>query len=1017
MINIPFIKYISEENVGTLKYNMGRFSGYHQNPDSRLFIEPDIETNYRAIDSINFSVPGPLLIDPNKYTNSYLAEFAVNYLIEKQNSDGSYSDIGGLGSMFSTFMVVESIDKFDNSIFDSLKNKFRVDRIIDYINNSINDEGWGFKYNNYVNYSDIITTFSAAKLAKRFLAGYLLSNENITKFINSTRSLGGYSLTNITLTPSHESTYYGIRAYLGMNETYTNLDKIAISSYFYATYNFLDGGYRDYDQGFSDVISTYYAISSLYLLGITPINATETVNFILSCLKSDGGFGIRPGNNFTSDFKSGWAAINALSLLEYNVSIPILNDIRVNYHNWLFYHQGSNALFGHSTMESNYFGVLALSSADPQGFIQYININKIIDYTELCFNSANGGYSSQPGLNSSLFATYCAIKLYQFFAPYTNGFAMPNINPTSNYLANLQNADGGFKVGEDVDYVLSLYGGYYGIYSTLINPNVSIIESTYWATTGLRIFDRIDLIDREALNHWLKSCQNADGGFSIFIGFHSDVISTYYGMEIFDEIFTNEPMSKIAAIEFLKNAQASDGSFSLIPALGDYLGLPSFFLVTYLASKALYDYYYQPEDISNALYWFAGCVSSTTGGVGDNPGFGADLRNTPYGIIIIDDLKYDQSFNSKPWNTLLIYILLSESAGITLFIIFKIYQRLSIPQRIKLLLGMGSKLTADYLQQFPAINCENFNVYAGGKLIVDSVSMNVKHGQILGILGESGAGKSTFVKGLLGMRKITGFCQIYGMNTTKRNARRFRPFYGYVPQDLGKIYHNFTTIENLLYFGNQYGLTEKEILSKAKRILRNLEIADKAHELVQNLSGGQKRRVSIAIGLIHSPIFLILDEPTSGLDPIIRENLWLTLTKINEQFKTTLIVITHYPEESRFCNYVAIFGRKRGMIDYGKPKQLLTELPGKGRSIQVIFKEFKTDVINTLESIQGVEKVLEDKAGTDYSIFTNLNINDLFEKIEGEYGIGSIEKLKQTDSRMEQYFRFKAMEVPKVEEL
>jgi ABC-2 type transport system ATP-binding protein len=995
---------------------MGRFSAYHQNPESRLFIEPDIDTNYRAIDSINFSVPGSFLIDPNAYSDPYLANFAINYLIEKQNIDGSYSDIGGLGSMFSTFKVVESIDKFDISIFNSLENEYRVQRIINYINSSLNVGGWGFRFSPYVNDSDIITTFSAIKLANRFSAGYLLNNENITSFINSTWRLGGYSLTNLTLSPSHESTYYGIQAYLGMNETYNALEEGLISSYFYTTYNYMDGGYRDYGQVVSDVISTYYAISSFYLLGITPVNATESVDFILSCLKPDGGFGNRPEANFTSDFKAGWAAIKALSLLENDIAIPGLDDIRVKYHNWLSYHQAINALFGHITLEFNYFGVLSLFSADPQGFTEYIDINKIRNFTEMCFNNVDGGYSSEPGLNSSLFSTYCAIKLYEFFAPYTNGFAMPHIYPTSNYLANLQNPDGGFKVGEDVDYILSLYGAYYGIYSTLIDPNVSIVESTYWATTSLRILNNLDLLERESLIHWIKSCQNPDGGFSIFIGFHSDVISTYYGMEFFNEILFDEPMSKIAVIEFLKNAQASDGSFGLIPALGDYLGLPSFFLVTYLASKALYDYNYQPEDISSALYWFAGCVSSTTGGVGDNPGFGGDLRNTPYGIIIIDDLKYDRSFNSKPWNTLLFYILLIESGGIVLFILFKIYQRLSIPQRIKFLLGIGSKLTPDYLQQFSAINCENFNVYAGGKLIVDSVSMNVKHGQILGILGESGAGKSTFVKGLLGMRKISGFCQIYGMNTNKRNSRRIRPFYGYVPQDLGKIYHSFTTIENLLYFGNQYGLTEKEILSRAKRILRSLDIADKAHELVRNLSGGQKRRVSIAIGLIHSPIFLILDEPTSGLDPIIRENLWLTLTNINEQLKTTLIVITHYPEESRFCNYVAIFGRKRGMIDFGKPKELLTELPGKGRSIQVSFNEIKPNVINTLESVDGIEKVLEDKAGTDYSIFTNLNINDLFEKIEGEFGIGSIKRIKQTDSRMEQYFRYKAMEVPKIEE-
>jgi ABC-type multidrug transport system ATPase subunit len=189
------------------------------------------------------------------------------------------------------------------------------------------------------------------------------------------------------------------------------------------------------------------------------------------------------------------------------------------------------------------------------------------------------------------------------------------------------------------------------------------------------------------------------------------------------------------------------------------------------------------------------------------------------------------------------------------------------------------------------------------------------------------------------------------------------------------------------------------------------------NELVRNLSGGQKRRVSIAIGLIHSPIFLILDEPTSGLDPIIRENLWLALTKINEQFGTTLIVITHYPEESRFCNRVAIFGRNRGIIDFGKPKDLLAQLPGKGRTIELCFREIKENAIQRLEAIDGIESVLENKVGTDYSLFTNLNVNDLINKIENEVGNDSIKEIKQIDSKMEQFFRYKLIEVPKIEEL
>jgi ABC-2 type transport system ATP-binding protein len=436
-----------------------------------------------------------------------------------------------------------------------------------------------------------------------------------------------------------------------------------------------------------------------------------------------------------------------------------------------------------------------------------------------------------------------------------------------------------------------------------------------------------------------------------------------------------------------------------------------------MASKSLYDYDFQPGNIKGALLWFSDCISARTGGFGDNPNFGADLRNSPYGIIIIDELKYDQSFDSKPWNVLLIYILLTEAGILSLYVFLIIRKKISLIKRIIDKVGLGGKITPSYLQRFPAIHCENFSVYAGGKLIVDSVTMKVEHGQILGILGESGAGKSTFIKGLLGMRKITGFCQIFGFNINKRTSKKIRPMYGYVPQDLSKIYHDFTVIDNLLSFGSQYGLTEQEIISRSKRLLRSLEIEDKMNELVKNLSGGQKRRVSIAIGLIHSPIFLILDEPTSGLDPIIRENLWLALTKINEQFGTTLIVITHYPEESRFCNRVAIFGRNRGIIDFGKPKELLAQLPGKGRSIELSFNTIQENMVQRLESINGIENVLENKVGTDYSIFTNLDVKSLVIKIEKEVGNDTIQDLKQIDSKMEQFFRYKLIEVPEIEEL
>lgn len=1023
LINTRFIRYINEDVVEQVKENATIFTRTHQN-EIGLFIEPTIDANFRALDSINFSIGGSAILNPNLTLNSYLRELPKNYLIEKQNSDGSFSDIGGLSSIYSTYEVIETLDIIDKSFVNSTQNLDRVENIINYLNYSLNADGWGFLANSYSNDSDIVSTFCGTHLAKRFASNGILNNQNISRFINSTFLGSGYSLTNNSVSATAEATYYGLKAFIKMNMSYSLLENFTLFSFLSSLYNPVDGGYRDPLNAFSDVISTYYVLSSLKTLGWGYNNSTKTLEFVMNCSNADGGFKMRPNLDSNSDFKAGWAATKSISLLQENVTLtPVEEDTIlqkiIDYHNWLDFHQGINYLFGEITVESNYFGVLALYNYAPMRLDELlVNYGNIVNYIISCYNVEDGGFGSQPYLNSTLFSTYCALNLMQMLYPYTSFWIPdPYLLNTTLYLTELQNIDGGFRMGNDINYLQSLFSSYYIIFSKLINTNISTVESSYWALKSLQILDELGSINRDNFTHWIRSCQNTDGGFSIIIGFHSDVISTYYGLEIFHEILYRDPLSKITAIEFLKNAQLSDGSFSLLPGLANFLNLPSSFIITYLGSKALYDYRFQPEDIKLTLNWYAECISFATGGVGDNPGFGGDLRNNPYGILIIDDLKFDQSFDSKPWSQLLLYILLTEIGIIIFFILYKIYQRLAIFQRIKSSLGFSNKLSLSFLQRFSAIDCENFSVYAGGKLIVDSVSMNIKHSEILGILGESGAGKSTFVKGLLGMRKITGFCQIYGMNTNKRNSRKIRPIYGYVPQDLSKLYLNFTTLENLLYFGVQYGLEDKDIISRSKRILRSLDIEDKMDELVKNLSGGQKRRVSIAIGLIHSPIFLILDEPTSGLDPIIRENLWLTLTKINEQFKTTLIVITHYPEESRFCNRVAIFGRNRGMIDFGKPKELLAQLPGKGRAIEISFNEIKENAIDRLESIEGIEKVLETKAGTDFSLFTDLNISNLHEKIEGEMGIGSIQNMKQTDSKMEQFFRYKAMEVPKIEEL
>lgn len=1022
IINIPFIEYFSEQQVKSYKNNMAYFSATHQNPKSRLFLEPTIEINYRAMDSINFSsnvFNDSDLINPinNSHLNKYHKEFFLDYLFEKQNPDGSYSNIGGLGDMYSTYKAIKTINILNESYIHSTENQERVKKTVEYLNDSLDDNGWGFKYNQEAPEADIISTFSAIKLAKILNASFILedNNESITNYIRylGNFSIGGYRYSNRTLIISAETTYFGVRSYLEMGYDYNNTEEVAIE-FFYSTLFNLDGGYSSIQSSsISDISSTYYSLWVQYMFNNHSIAPSLTQNYIQNCNKSDGGFGPTPYINSTSDFKSGWAAINSFSLLENNetfVDIKVNNSYKLKYYNWLYNYQAINGLLGETSLQINYLGVLSLYNYDSENFSEYIDMDKILNFVNACYHPEDGGFSSQPYRNSSIFSTYCAVFLYQLFEPYTLE-NLPNATSTIDYLVRLQNPDGGFKLGEDLEVILSYFGSAYELFLDFINPNISTTESTYWAIKSLRDLNRLDLINQSSLKDWISSGQNADGGFSIIHGFHSDVISTYYGLEI-HKLLDLEPLSKMAAIEFLKGAQSDDGSFNIIPFLSQIVKVPSSFIATYLGSISLYRYRSQPENIKTLTQWYSKCISKNTGGVGDIPTFGGDIRNTPYGLIIIDEIRYDHAFDPLPWSNLLIWLMISEALIIVAFMIVSIVSYLNerVMKFLKSLTGIGEKLNINYLKRFPAVYCENLDIYIGKSLIVDGVSLELQHGEILGVLGESGAGKSTFVKALLGMRKYTGICEIYGMDV-KKNKRKIRPIYGYVPQDLGKIYNNFTTLQNLIYFGKQYGLTEKEIISKSKRLLRSLEIEDKMNELVKNLSGGQKRRVSIAMGLIHNPIFCILDEPSSGLDPVVREQLWLSLTQINEKYNTTLIVISHYPEESRFCNKVVVFGRGRGMIDFGTPQQLLTQMPGSGRTIELYFYDSQENAIKRLENIQGIEKALENKVGTDYAILTDLNLNEVREKLIGEFGENSILGLKQADSQMEEYFRYRALEI------
>ncbi|MBS3152312.1 ABC transporter ATP-binding protein [Candidatus Woesearchaeota archaeon] len=207
-------------------------------------------------------------------------------------------------------------------------------------------------------------------------------------------------------------------------------------------------------------------------------------------------------------------------------------------------------------------------------------------------------------------------------------------------------------------------------------------------------------------------------------------------------------------------------------------------------------------------------------------------------------------------------------------------------------------------------------------LALKGISYEIKEGEIFGILGPNGAGKSTMIKILTCFHKPTsGTVTINDIPIT--NIKKIKPLIGWVPQE-ETFYPKLTVKENLEYFASLYEIPRKEFKQRSEEILRLLQIEHKTHSLAGSLSGGMKRRLSIAIALIHNPKIIYLDEPTAGVDPVSRRALWDIIRKIKQK-GITILFCTHYLDEAELlCDRIAIL-RAGEIIAINTPSKLKKE--------------------------------------------------------------------------------------------
>jgi ABC-2 type transport system ATP-binding protein len=239
---------------------------------------------------------------------------------------------------------------------------------------------------------------------------------------------------------------------------------------------------------------------------------------------------------------------------------------------------------------------------------------------------------------------------------------------------------------------------------------------------------------------------------------------------------------------------------------------------------------------------------------------------------------------------------------------------------------------------------------------LDGVSFAVREGQVFGLLGPNGAGKSTTVRVLTTLtRPDSGHAFVAGVNVVEHPAR-VRSAIGYVAQDSG-VDWEATGRENLLLQGRIHGMSGASLRGRVDELLGFVGLGEAADRPARGYSGGMKRRLDIAIGLVHQPKVLFLDEPTTGLDPEARAAMWVEVERLAYEQNLTILLTTHYLEEAdRLAERVAIVSRGRIVVE-GRPEELKAGMRGDAVTVELAELDGRVEeAVDVVASIDGASE-------------------------------------------------------------
>ena len=268
---------------------------------------------------------------------------------------------------------------------------------------------------------------------------------------------------------------------------------------------------------------------------------------------------------------------------------------------------------------------------------------------------------------------------------------------------------------------------------------------------------------------------------------------------------------------------------------------------------------------------------------------------------------------------------------------------------------------------------------------VKDVSFSVAEGEIFGLLGPNGAGKSTLIRMMTTLIPLTAGKAIVAGHDVAREADAVRHMIGVIPQALTSD-PDLTVEENLSIYAKLYSVPKAERIKNIAEVLEAVDLTKWRGAQVKTLSGGMRRRLEIARGLVHNPDIFFLDEPTTGLDPVSRIAVWEMLSNLRATRNLTILITTHYMDEAdKLCDRIAIVDHGK-LVALGTPLELKHSVPG-ANVVEVHFDRETPEWQARLEGLEGVTSVQAESEGF-YRVLTSSGSKTTMQLVELAASLG-----------------------------